>query len=263
VAVSYTPTDAVIDTVAIILILLPEPATTALGIAMMARPRGKNKQAMSSKPLHNYPDYIYRVDNIRGRDITWEVRVTKAGQLPLQQPNRPAVKIKHREELILSRKTVAARSDQVISHTPLPGATTYHTIIKPPREIMAKSSIVPGDTIHHTLRTQPQSAPVFKQQPPEIHTHHTIEDSPGYIRAKAAGTNRQQGPKIVHHSLENSPAAQIIKPIKIEKPSTVIIEHHTLNTKPPIDRRGPLIPPASQPNKRNLPDRNIDIRKKG
>jgi len=236
--VSYTPTDAVIDTVAIILILLPEPATTALGIAMMARPRGKKKQAMSSKPLHNYPDYIYRVDNIRGRDITWEVKIIKAGQLPLQQQNRPAVNIKRHEELILSRKTCATKSDQLTPHTTRP-----RTII------------------HHTLRTQNEPAHIFKQGPPELHTHHTIENSPGYIKAMADGVNRKQEPKIIHHSLENSPDARMNKPISVEKPPPVIVQHHTLNPNPPIDNLKPLIPPAPRPKKRNLPGENIAIRK--
>ncbi len=205
---------------------------------MMARPRGNKKQATSSKPLHNYPDYIYRVDNIRGRHITWEVKIIKAGQLPLQQQNRPTVNIKRREELILSRKTGATKSDPLTPRTTRPGAI-----------------------IHHTLRTQNQPAPIFKQGPPEIHTHHTIEKSPGYIKAMADGVNRKHEPKIIHHSLENSPASRIIKPVRIEKPPPTVVQHHTLNPKPPIDSLKPLIPPAPRPKKRNLPGGDITIRK--
>jgi len=258
--INYTPKDAVIDTAAIILILLPEPATTALGIAMMARPRGNNKPATSSKPLHNYPDYIYRVDTIHGREITWEARTIMAGQLQLQELNRPTVKIKPREEFIVGRKTTGQSPGQPASQKLPPGIKVHHTLINPPREIRpSEPAFIPGETVHHALRQLPKVAPVFKKSSPEVKIHHTIENSPGYIKARSGGIDQQPQPKIVHHSLQNSPAAQINNPIKIEKPPPAIIKHHTINKNPPIKRRGPLIPPPSRPSKRNISDRNIDF----
>lgn len=47
-SITRTPQVAVIDKVSIILILLPEPTTAALGIAVMARPRGNSNQVAAA-----------------------------------------------------------------------------------------------------------------------------------------------------------------------------------------------------------------------
>ena len=100
--IQYTPKDAVLDVVAIALILAPEPITTPIGISILCRKRG-GQEHEQQHPLHLYPDYVYRVDNIRGREITWEARTIMPGQLPLKDVNRPEIKIKDREQYILSR----------------------------------------------------------------------------------------------------------------------------------------------------------------
>lgn len=213
--VSYTPKDAVIDTVAIMLIIFPEPATTALGIAMMARPRGKKKNSrVSNKLLRSYPDYVYRVDNIRGREISWEARITKTGQLPLQQLNKPVLNIKQQ------------------------------------RTFRPKSTIIQGEIIHHALREYPKPATILKKSPVEGNIHHTIENSPGYIKSQSTKKQQRQQNTVIHHSIENSPAAHILNPVKIEKPS-VILQHHTI-INPPLKQRRQLIPPAIASSKRKL-----------
>lgn len=247
--IAYTPKDAAIDTVAVILILLPEPATTALGIALLARPRGGKKKQLATVS-RRYPNYVYRVDNIRGREITWEARVIMPGQLPLQQPNRPAIKIKQRDELIQGRTANAQQRNQSTPIKLPPGVKVHHTLIKPPREIRTKPNIIPGETIHHELRQFPQTASAADRTSNPTHIHHTIENSPGYIQAQAR-PQQQIGSNIIHHTLKDAPGAHMNNPIKIEKP-IIINRHHTLNPNPSIQE--PLIPPAtSKPKKPRNP----------
>jgi len=87
--VAYTPKDAVLDVVAIALILAPEPLTTPIGISLLLRKRGDGANEMAH-PVRVYPEYVYKVDTIRGREITWEVRTIQIGQLPLMELNKPA-----------------------------------------------------------------------------------------------------------------------------------------------------------------------------
>lgn len=238
--ISYTPKDAVIDSIAVILILFPEPATTALGIAMMARPRGKKKQASASvKLLHNYPDYIYRVDNIRGREITWEARVIMPGQLPLQRPNRANIKIKGREEYVFSRSTNDKLNNLKAPLKLPPGVKVHHTLIKPIHAIQNRPKFGSEQIMHHELRQAPQPPTGKRSGVVDDVIHHTIENSPGYIRAQA-GEKRRFTPQIINHSLKDSPAAYMNNPIKIEKP-TIIVKHHALNPSPSI--KEPLISP--------------------
>ena len=100
--VAYTPKDAVLDVVAIALILAPEPVTTPIGIALLMRKRGTS-DSEARYPVRMYPEYVYKIDNIRGREITWEVRTLQPGQLPLMDLNKPSVQIKPREQFIRSR----------------------------------------------------------------------------------------------------------------------------------------------------------------
>lgn len=239
---NYTPQDIALDIIAVALILAPEPLTTPVGIALLCRKRG-GQEPEPKKRLHSYPEYVYKVDNIRGKEISWEARTLLPGQLPMHGLNRPDIKFKPREEFIIGRK-MATQSSMLSASPKLPsGIKVHHTLINPPREIRpAEPMFIPGETIHHTLRQLPQAAPVFKRSSPEVNIHHTIENSPGYIKARFTNINQQQ-PKTVHHSLSNSPGAQINSPIKIEKPPPIIVEHHTINTAPPIRRRGPPIPP--------------------
>jgi len=256
VTTNYTPQDIALDVIAIALILAPEPFTTPIGISLLCRKRG-GKQQESSKPLHNYPEYVYRVDTIHGREITWEARTIMPGQLQLQELNRPTIKIKPREEFIIGRKTTGQSPGQSASQKLPPGIKVHHTLINPPREIRpSEPAFIPGETVHHALRQLPQVAPVFKKSSHEVKIHHTIENSPGYIRARSGGIDQQPQPAIVHHSLRNSPGAQMSNPIKIEKPPPVILEHHTIDTNPPIRRKGPVIPPPPPSVKGGITGRN-------
>jgi len=258
VEIAYTPKDAVIDTVAIILILLPEPTTTALGIALMARPRGNNHQAGTShKALHNYPDYVYRVDNIRGREITWEAKIILPGQLPLQTPNKSGVTLRKREELLYSRTASTQQSGQVTAPKLPPGVKVHHSLIRPPREVKANPKIYDGEIIHHTIRELPKVTPVGKKPASGIKMHHTIENSPGYIIAQRADKQGKSQNTVVHHTLKNAPAAHIDNPVKIEKPPPVIRQHHAINSNPPLNGRAPLIPPPVS-KKRGQLIRKID-----
>jgi len=240
----YTPKDAVIDSVAIILILLPEPTTTALGIALMARSRGNNNQTGASrKALHNYPDYVYRLDNIRGREITWEAKIILPGQLPLQRPNKSEAKLRKREELLYSRTASTQQPGQATAPKLPPGVKVRHTLIKPPREVKANPKIYDGEIIHHTIRELSQVTPAGKKLTSRINMHHTIENSPGYIIAQNADKKGKSQNTVVHHTLINAPAAHLNNPIKIEKPPPVIKQHHTISSNPPLNDRAPLIPP--------------------
>ncbi|MCX6004259.1 MAG: hypothetical protein NT082_01070, partial [Chloroflexi bacterium] len=182
--VAYTPKDVALDVVAIALILAPEPFTTPVGISLLCRKRGSNASE-PRKPLHNYPEYVYKVENIRGRTITYEARTIHPGQLPLPELNRPAVKIKPREEFILSRIPAEKSSAQTTTKLP-PYVKVHHTIIKPPH-IYANEAprFIPGETIHHELRPLSQAIPVVRKAEPDIKVHHTIENSPGYIRSQS------------------------------------------------------------------------------
>jgi hypothetical protein len=246
--IAYTPKDAVIDTVAIILILLPEPTTTALGIALMARPRGNNHQAGASrKALHNYPDYVYRVDNIRGREITWEAKIIMPGQLSLQKPNKADVKLNKREQLLYSRTESAQQLGQATAPKLPPGVKVHHTLIKPPREVKAGSITYTGEIIHHTIRDLSQVTPAGIKQTSGILMHHTIENSPGYLIAQNAAKKDKSPNTVIHHTLKNAPAAHINNQIKIIKPPPVIKQHHTINLNPPLSGGARLIqPPVSR-----------------
>lgn len=219
---TYTPKDAVIDTVAIALIIFPEPATTALGLAMMARPRGKNKQTASPATPHpNYPAYAYKVDVIRGREITWQAKMTMPGQLPLPKQNKPQMGVKQRESV---RLNCTASYQQAYNEAP--------SGLKLPRTIKG--------TIH----------PI----------HHTIENSPAYIRLQANRTNQSRRDTTIHHSIANSPAAQMNNPIKIDKPLE-IRQHRTINTKPSVNQWETLIPPPPTRAKRNSIEKDTDRRR--
>jgi len=236
---TYTPKDAVLDVVAVALILAPEPVTTPIGIALLMRKRGSE----ASEPQHvvrTYPQYVYKIDNIRGREITWEVRTIQTGQLPLMDINRPAIQVKPREQFIRSRTAPEKSAGDKIRENLPPGVKVYHEIFRPgPAPVRSQPAFIPGETIHHTLRQMPQSAQHSgPQQPGSI--HHTIENSPGYRRAQAGGGSADPQPGIVHHTIRESPAARGGNPANIVKPVR-IVEHHTLDPNPPIPYKGRLI----------------------
>lgn len=245
----YNPKDAVLDTVAIVLILLPEPTTTAMGIALLARPRGKNAPSHPelAHVYHHYPEYQYRVENIRGREITWEVRTFMPGQLPMSDPNKPAIKTRPREHSIYSL-TPAAASPQSAARKLPPGVKVHHEIFRPsPIPLAGRNVYIPGETIHHTLREVPQG-PVVNRRQPAGQIHHTIENSPAYIKAQSAGIPQARS-KIIHHTIQDSPGVQHGNPANIIKPVR-IVEHHELNKTQPININGRMIRPPSQPSRR-------------
>lgn len=236
--IAYTPKDAVLDVVAIALILAPEPVTTPIGIALLMRKRG-DAANQPAHPVRMYPDYVYKVDNIRGREITWEARTILPGQLPLKDLNRPAVQIKPRDEFIRSRTAPEKSAGQRIRENLPPGVKVHHEIFRPPSgPIHEKPGFIPGETIHHTLRQAPPQGPQQGQGHPPTHIHHTIENSPGYYRAMGSRDGKATEPGIVHHTIREAPSssnpANIVKPVRI-------VEHHALDPNPPINYKGRLI----------------------
>jgi len=247
--VAYTPKDAVLDIVAIALIVAPEPFTTPIGITLLMRKRGTS-DSETKYHVRMYPEYVYKVDNIRGREITWEVRTIQPGQLPLMDLNRPTVQIKPREQFIRSRTAPEKSAGQKIAENLPPGVKVHHEIFRPgPAPAKSQASFIPGETIHHTLRQMPQSGQQIGRAQPSTGIHHTIENSPGYRRAQADGGNNAPQPGIIHHSIRESTAARGGNPANIVKPVR-IVEHHTIDTSPPIQYKGrlirqvPPIPPA-------------------
>lgn len=246
--VAYTPKDAVIDIVAVALILAPEPFTTPIGITLLMRKRGTT-DTEPRYPVRMYPEYVYKVDNIRGREITWEVRTIQPGQLPLKDLNKPTVQIKPREQFIRSRTAPEKSAGQKIAENLPPGVKVHHEIFRPgPAPLKGPASFIPGETIHHTLRQMPQSGQQSGRAQPSTNIHHTIENSPGYLKAKAGGGNVAPQPGIIHHNIRQSPAARGGNPANIVKPVR-IVEHHTVDMSPPIQYKGRLIRqvPAAPP----------------
>lgn len=236
--INYTPKDAVLDVVAIALILAPEPLTTPIGISLLMRKRGGQAGA-PTHPVRMYPEYVYKVDTIRGREITWEVRTIQTGQLPLKELNKPNIEIKHREEFIRSRTSPEKSAAQKISENLPPGVKVHHEIFRPPRApAREQSAFIPGETIHHPLRQVPQPNTVNNKGQTSGNIHHTIENSPGYYRAKAAGEGRTEPPGIVHHTIKEAPRsgnpANIVKPVRI-------VQHHNVDPAPPIRFKGRII----------------------
>lgn len=242
--INYTPKDAVIDVIAIALIVAPEPLTTPIGISLLMRKRGSSAQHEPSKPLHNYPDYVYKVDTIRGREITWEVRTIQPGQLPLKELNKPEVKIKPREQYILSRTAPAKSASQRLAENLPPGVKVHHEIFRPsPIQVSGRQTFIPGETVHHTIRQLPQPNTMANQRLGAT-VHHTIENSPGYYRAQAVGNTVSSGPRIIHHTIQDSPGVQRGNPANIVRPVR-IIEHHSLNATPPVRVNGRLFQPST------------------
>jgi hypothetical protein len=238
--IAYTPKDAVIDVVAIALILAPEPFTTPIGISLLMRKRGPEAQG-PRHPVRMYPEYVYKVDNIRGREITWEVRTIQPGQLPLKDLNKPSVQIKPREQFIRSRTAPEKSAGQKIAENLPPGVRVHHEIFRPgTAPARGQASFIPGETIHHTLRQMPQSGQQNGRAQQSTNVHHTIENSPGYLKAKAGGGNAAPQSGIVHHNLRESAAARGGNPANVVKPVR-IVEHHTVDTAPPIQYKGRLI----------------------
>lgn len=258
--IDYTLQDTVLDTVAIILILLPEPATTAMGISLLARRRGKNTSGPPEPEhiYHHYPEYHYRVENIRGREITWEVRTFMPGQLPLSKPNKPAVSARPREYSIYALTPAAASSQSTTRKLP-PGVKVHHEIYRPsPIPLAGRNVYIPGETIHHTLREVPQG-PVVNRRQPAGQIHHTIENSPAYIKAQFAGIP-QAKLNIIHHTIQDSPGMQRGNPANIVKP-VHIVEHHELNKTQFINVNGRMIRAPSQSARRpQITGRNPDPR---
>jgi hypothetical protein len=238
----YTPKDAALDLIGITLVLLPEPVTTPIGLAILCRKRGGGADEHEpTHPLHLYPDYVYKVENIRGREITWQARAILPGQLPLADLNKPEIKIKDREQYILSRTKPEKSAAQRITENLPEGVKVHHELFRPPRyPVSNQQAFIPGETVHHTLRPFPQGAPVINRAQPAANVHHTIENSPGYIIAQSGGANTASGPTIIHHTIQNSPGMQQGNPANIVKPVR-IVAHHTLNPTPPIMFRGRLI----------------------
>jgi hypothetical protein len=258
-AVAYTPKDAVLDVVAIALILAPEPLTTPIGISLLMRKRGDQANA-PAHPIRLYPEYVYKVDTIRGREITWEVRTIQTGQLPLKELNKPNIDIKHREEFIRSRTAPEKSAAQKISENLPPGVKVHHEIFRPPRTpAREQSAFIPGETIQHTLRQLPQSNTLNNKGQASGNIHHTIENSPGYYRATASGEGRSTAPGMIHHKLKEVPRsgnpANIVKPVRI-------VQHHPVDPTPPIQFKGRIIRqnPATPPteNKGGITGRNGD-----
>ena len=257
--ISYTPKDAVLDVVAIALILAPEPFTTPIGISLLMRKRG----GQAYEPLHPirlYPEYVYKVDTIRGREITWEVRTIQIGQLPLKELNKPNIQIKHREEFIRSRTAPEKSAAQKISENLPPGVKVHHEIFRPPRApAREQSAFIPGETIHHQVRQVPQSNTLNNKGQTSGNIHHTIENSPGYYRAMAGSDGRAAPPGIIHHTIKQVPhsgnPANIVKPVRI-------VQHHNVDPTPPIRfkgrviRQNPEVPPSE--NKGGITGRNGD-----
>lgn len=251
-SIAYSPRDAILDTVAVALILAPEPASTAVGIALLARPRNKSSQkALAGSRVCRSPEYQYRVENIRGREITWEARTLMPGQLPLKKVNKPSVTPKPRVQY-LSSSTPAVPKPTVQSALERlsPATKMRNGIYKPERlpETGGQNVLKQGTTIYHTLREKPRNDPAYNREQPYAHTHHTIENSPGYIKARASGIP-VSGSNIIHHTIANSPAAQHGNPANIVKP-VYIVEHHELNKTAPIRINGRLIQPPSPPANR-------------
>ena len=237
--VAYTPKDAVIDVIAVALILAPEPLTTPIGISLLMRKRGDATQNGFAHPVHMYPEYVYKVDTIRGREITWEVRTIQPGQLPLKEVNKPTVQINHREEFIRSRTAPEKSAAQKISENLPPGVKVYHEIFRPPRmPAQGQPAFIPGETVHHNLRPMPQSNPLNNKAQQPANIHHTIENSPGYLRAKAGGGDPASQSKIIHHAIKEAPRsgnpANIVRPVRI-------VAHHAIDPAPPINFKGRLI----------------------
>jgi len=238
--IAYTPKDAVLDVVAVALILAPEPFTTPIGIALLVRKRGTSASE-SKYRVRTYPEYAYKIDNIRGREITWEVRTIQTGQLPLKDLNKPAIQIKSREQYIRSRTASEKSAGQKIRENLPPGVKVHHEIFRPgPAPIKAQASFIPGETVHHTLRQMPQPGQQSGRTQPSTGIHHTIENSPGYRKAQAGGGYTGQQPGIIHHTIRESPAARGGNPANIVKPVR-IVEHHTINPNPTIQYKGRLI----------------------
>ncbi|MBN1691360.1 MAG: hypothetical protein JW901_10080 [Dehalococcoidia bacterium] len=258
-SIVYTPKDIALDVVGVTLLFLPEPVTTPIAIAILCRKRGgvTGEKPEPARPAYVPPEYVYKIDNIRGRQITWQARTILPGQLPLSGLNKPAVKIKERHQSIYSHmQTAAGAADNTRRNLP-PGVKVHHELYKPPKFPAANQpAFIPGETIHHTVKPLPQSQPVNKQP----YIHHTIENSPAYIKAQAGGINKNAGPGIIHHTIKDSPAMQSGNPGNIVKPVR-IVKHHTLNATPPMRINGrlvrpPLIPPAGKDNnarKNDLP----------
>jgi hypothetical protein len=245
VTVQYTPKDAVLDIIGVALILAPEPLTTPIGISILCRKRGAG-QHDTQHPIHLYPEYVYKVDNIRGREITWEVRTILPGQLPAGELNKPEIKIKERQQYIMSRTPAEKSAAQKISENLPPGVKVHHELFRPPRfPVSNQQAFIPGETIHHTVRQFPQAAPLNNKAQGSPYIHHTIENSPGYIRALNKGESIAAGPSIIHHTIKESPGVQHGNPANIVKPVR-IVQHHELNPTPPIQFRGKIIqqPPA-------------------
>lgn len=238
--ISYTPKDAIIDLVALALIVAPEPATTAIGLSLLLRNRGSSAQSQITHPHTSLPEYQYRVDTIRGRKITWEVRTILPGQLPLPDLNKPSVKIKPREQLIYPATASHSSAWGTTNEKLPPGVKVHHTIFRAQSlELPPKNVFIPGQTIHHTIREFPRVSAVINKKVESNTIHHTIENSPGYIKAKSEGI-RVSEPKIIHHTIQNSPAMQHGNPANITRPVR-IIQHHTINESPNININGRLI----------------------
>lgn len=246
---SYNPKDAALDAVAVMLVLLPEPTTTAMGIALLARPRGKGAQnhpATAHHQYHIYPEYQYRVENIRGREITWEIRTNLPGQLPYEELNKPVVDIRPREQYIYPRTQSEARPAPKLP----PGVKVHHEIYRPsPLPLAGPNVYIPGETIHHTLKEFPQQGRVPGRGQPE-YIQHTIENSPGYIKAQSGGITAAPQSNVIHHTIQSSPGAQKGNPANIVKPVR-IVQHHELDKNPPININGRIVrlpsPPPNRP----------------
>jgi hypothetical protein len=259
--INYTPKDAILDIVAVALIIAPEPVTTPIGIALLCRKRGAAAQERPAH-LHRYPEYVYKVDNIRGRDITWEARTILPGQLPLKELNKPEIKFKQREQYIYSRTQAAKSSAEKIRENLPPGVKIHHELYRPSTvPAINKNTFIPGETIHHTLREYPQMAPqTGKTQATSI--HHTIENSPAYIKAQAGGLNTKSQPTLIHHTIKDSPGVQHGNPANIVKPVR-IVEHHTLNPDQPVVINGRLIHLTTPPERKKYSGKIDDLGLKG
>ena len=76
-----------LEPLAVALILAPEPATTVIGIGLLAYARtqrylARKEREIARHRIHTVPDHTYRMKLVRGETIVYQTSPVHTGQLP-------------------------------------------------------------------------------------------------------------------------------------------------------------------------------------
>jgi len=110
-----------LESLAVALIVSPEPVSTVLGISLLGYTRlsGQQKETIKNHRRRDFEDYYaYKINLVNKSTINYQIRSTRQGQLPSDWPS--IANLCDRPELWNSYQTSSSNKRQITSSGPQP-----------------------------------------------------------------------------------------------------------------------------------------------